>query len=200
MNLANGPADDHPQGFMADFRILSAMEPATNGGAQPRPTAGTAPRRNPAVEKLERDCLRLLDALMELRREEGKQTLRSIAERAGMSKDEVNRYLNPRVRELYNLERLVTMRGHNRPLYNWLIVSGPPRVQDGSWVGIDANTSKWPLFQAVAQRHGYEVRFIGERGIIVDLEYRGIEAMALARMGRGFASQEPVLALEEFRR
>ena len=171
-----------------------------NGAPASFPTAGAAPRRNPAVEKLERDCLRLLDALMELRREQGKQTLRAIADRAGMSKDEVNRYLNPRVRELYNLDRLVTMRGRNRPLYNWLIVSGPPRVQDGSWVGIDANTSKWPLFQAVAQRHGYEVRFIGERGIIVDLEYRGIEAMALTRMGRGFASQEPVLALEEFRR
>ena len=164
------------------------------------PAQGTpARKRDPAVEKVERDCLRLIDALNEIRRDDGKQSLRAIADRSGLSKDEVNRYLNPKVRELYNLDRLLTVRGRNRGLYNWLIVSGPPRVQDGSWAGIDANTSKFPLFVAVAQRHGYEVRFIGERGILVDLEFRGIEQMALSRMGQGFASQAPVLGLDAYR-
>lgn len=159
-------------------------------------TAGQAPRVSPQIEKLERDCIRLIDALSELRREQGKQTLRAIAEKAGMSKDEVNRYLNPRVNELYNLERLVRVRSANRPLYNHLIVSGPPRVEDGHWMGIETNTSKFVLFRAVAQRFGYDVKYVGNDGVIVDLVYQGIERMALDRMGKVFATQEPILHLD----
>jgi transcriptional regulator with XRE-family HTH domain len=152
--------------------------------------------RPPHLEKLERDCIRLIDAIAELRREGAKQTLRGIAERAGMSKDEVNRYLNPRVNELYNLDRLVRVRGSNRPLYNYLIVSGPPRVEEGQWVGIETNTSKFVLFRAVAQRLGYDVKYVGDRGTIVDLVYQGIERMTVERMGKVFATQEPILHLD----
>lgn len=151
--------------------------------------------KSPALEKLERDVLRLLDALSEMNREGAKQTLRAIAERSGLSKDEVNRYLNPTVNELYAYERLVHMRGRNRPLYNHLIVSGPPAVEEGQWAGIHANTSKFVLFKAVAQRYGYEVRFMGATGMLVDLEYRGIETMSIDRLGKAFATQEPTLHL-----
>src|SRR5581483_236931 len=150
------------------------------------PPETTPTPANPAIEKLERDVLRLIDALNEMTRAGEKQTLRAIAERSGLSKDEVNRYLNPRVNEVYNYERLVGVRGRNRPLYNHLIASGPPHVVEAKWAGINANTSKFVLFKAVAQRFGYEVRFLGASGQIVDLEYRGIEA---------FAAQEPVLHL-----
>lgn len=156
---------------------------------------GNAPRANPAVEKLERDVLRLIDALNEMTSAGEKQTLRSIAARSGLSKDEVNRYLNPRVNEVYNYDRLVGVRGRNRPLYNHLIVSGPPHVVEQRWAGINANTSKFVLFKAVAQRYGYEVRFLGTAGQIVDLEYRGIEAITSDRMGKAFSTQEPVLHL-----
>lgn len=155
-----------------------------------------APRNSPQLEKLERDCIRLIDALSELRRDGGKQTLRGIAEKAGMSKDEVNRYLNPRVNELYNLERLLRVRSVNRPLYNHLIVSGPPRVENGNWTGIETNTSKFVLFRAVAQRFGYDVKYVGADGVIVDLVYRGIENLAMDRMGKVFATQEPILYLD----
>lgn len=156
--------------------------------------AATAPAAGP-VEKIERDVLRLIDALNEMGKAGEKQTLRAIAEKSGMSKDEVNRYLNPRVNELYNYERLVGVRGRNRPLYNHLIVSGPPVVEQQAWVGINSNTSKYVLFKAVAQRYGYEVRYLGATGQIVDLEYRGIEATTVERMGKAFASQEPVVHL-----
>lgn len=161
----------------------------------PAPQAENAPRANPALEKLERDVLRLIETLTEMGRSGEKQTLRAIAERSGLSKDEVNRYLNPRVNEVYNLERLLGVRGRNRPLYNHLIVSGPPQVVEAKWAGINANTSKFVLFKAVANRFGYEVRFLGASGQIVDLEYRGIEAMQPERMGKAFATQEPVLHL-----
>lgn len=152
-------------------------------------------KTNPAIEKLERDVLRLIDALNEMTKAGEKQTLRAIAEKSGLSKDEVNRYLNPRVNEVYNYERLVGVRGRNRPLYNHLIVSGPPHVLEEKWAGINANTSKFVLFKAVAQRFGYEVKFLGASGQIVDLEYRGIEATAADRMGKAFATQEPILNL-----
>jgi hypothetical protein len=152
-------------------------------------------RANPALEKLERDVLRLLDALNEMTKAGEKQTLRAIAEKSGLSKDEVNRYLNPKVNEVYNFERLVGVRGRNRPLYNHLITSGPPHVLESKWAGINANTSKFVLFKAVAQRFGYEVKFLGAAGQIVDLEYRGIEATASDRMGKAFSTQEPVLHL-----
>lgn len=169
-----------------------------------------APRANPAIEKLERDVLRLIDALNEMGKAGEKQTLRAIAEKSGLSKDEVNRYLNPQVNEVYNYERLLGVRGRNRPLYNHLLVSGPPHVVaeptgdvvDGQppvlrhkWAGINANTSKFVLFKAVAQRFGYEVKFLGASGQIVDLEYRGIEATAADRMGKVFSTQEPVMHL-----
>lgn len=166
-------------------------EPAS---APPAPE-GSAPRANPAIEKLERDVLRLLETLQEMEKAGEKQTLRAIAERSGLSKDEVNRYLNPRVNEVYNLERLVGVRGRNRPLYNHLIVSGPPHVVEAKWAGINANTSKYVLFRAVAQRYGFEVRFLGAAGQIVDVEYRGIEATATERLGKAYSTQEPVLGL-----
>lgn len=162
--------------------------------APPTPE-GQAPRVNPALEKLERDVLRLLDALKEMEQAGEKQTLRAIAERSGLSKDEVNRYLNPQVNEVYNYDRLVGVRGRNRPLYNHLLASGPPVVVEAKWAGINANTSKFVLFKAVAQRFGYEVRFLGASGQIVDLEYRGIEATASDRMGKAFATQEPIMNL-----
>lgn len=150
---------------------------------------------NPAVEKLERDVLRLLETIVEMGKAGEKQTLRAIAEKVGMSKDDVNRYLNPQVNEVYNYERLVGVRGRNRPLYNHLIVSGPPVVQEQKWAGINTNTSKFVLFKAVANRFGYEVKFLGAAGQIVDVEYRGIEAMTSDRMGKAFSTQEPILHL-----
>lgn len=159
-------------------------------------TETTAPaNRNPAIEKLERDVLRLLETLKEMEEAGEKQTLRALAEKSGISKDEVNRYLNPQVNEVYNYDRLVHTRGRNRPLYNHLIVSGPPVVEEEKWAGINANTSKFVLFKAVAQRYGYDVKFTGLAGQIVDIEYRGIEAMTDERMGKSFATQEPVLHL-----
>ncbi|MHB8606232.1 MAG: hypothetical protein ACYDCK_13360 [Thermoplasmatota archaeon] len=161
-------------------------------------TEPAPPKSTPALEKLERDCIKLIDAVSEMRREGEPQTLRAIAEKSGLSKDEVNRYLNPRVNELYNLDRLLHVRGRNRPLYNYLIISGPPQVENGLWAGILTNTSKFPLFQAVAQRFGWEVKFLGARGTIVDLEYRGIQNVAPDRMGKSFRTQEPILFLDEF--
>lgn len=155
----------------------------------------SAPKANPAIEKLERDVLRLIETLNEMTKAGEKQTLRAVAEKSGLSKDEVNRYLNPQVNEVYNYERLVGVRGRNRPLYNHLIVSGPPVVVEQQWSGINTNTSKFVLFKAVAQRFGYEVRFMGAGGQIVDLEYRGIEATMPERMGKAFSSQEPTLSL-----
>jgi len=163
---------------------------------RPRAPAGSPAASNPAVEKLERDCLKLIDTLSEIQRSGEDQTLRLIAERSGISKDEVNRYLNPQVNEVYNLERLLVVRARNRPLYNYLIVSGPPKVEEGRWAGIQANTSKFVLFNAVAQRYGWNVKFIGERGLIVDLEYRGIREIAPERMGRAFDGQGPILQLD----
>ena len=161
-----------------------------------QPTAADAPRApNPALEKLERDVLRLIETINEMNKAGEKQTLRAIAEKSGLSKDEVNRYLNPQVNEVYNYERLVGVRGRNRPLYNHLIVSGPPQVIEAKWAGINANTSKFVLFKAVAQRYGYEVKFLGAPGEIVDLEYRGIEAITPERMGKAFATQEPTMHL-----
>lgn len=153
------------------------------------------PKASPAIEKLERDVLRLLETLSEMHKAGEKQTLRAIAEKSGLSKDEVNRYLNPRVNEVYNYERLLGVRGRNRPLYNHLIVSGPPQVVEAKWAGINANTSKYVLFRAVAQRYGYEVRYLGAAGQIVDVEYRGIEATAQDRLGKMYGSQEPVIHL-----
>lgn len=156
---------------------------------------GKARQANPQIEKLERDVLRLIETINDMGKSGEKQTLRAIADRSGLSKDEVNRYLNPQVNEVYNYERLLGVRGRNRPLYNHLIVSGPPHVVDQTWAGINANTSKFVLFKAVAQRFGYEVRFLGASGQIVDLEYRGIEATSADRMGKVFATQEPVMHL-----
>ena len=162
---------------------------------------GTAPQAviSQTVEKLEVDCLKLLDALETLRERNEEQSLRLIGDVAGLSKDEVNRYLNPQVNEVYSLERLVHVRGANRPLYNHLIVSGPPKTEDGQWVGIQANTSKWNIFRAVAQKYGYLVRFVGERGTLVEFEYVGIETLSYARQGIAFSFQEPVLYLDQFR-
>ena len=163
------------------------------------PAAGeehsSQPKANPAIEKLERDVLRLLETITEMGKAGEKQTLRAIAEKSGLSKDEVNRYLNPKVNEVYNYERLVGVRGRNRPLYNHLIVSGPPHVVEAKWAGISANTSKYVLFRAVAQRYGYEVHYLGAAGHIVDVEYRGIEATAQDRLGKMYATQEPVIHL-----
>lgn len=184
---------------------MAFQPPSGNGsngsnGAASAPEDGSAARaRNPALEKLERDCIKLIDALSEMERNGEEQSLRSIAARTGLSKDEVNRYLNPTVQELYNYERLLHVRRRNRPLYNHLIVSGPPRVgDDGKWNGIDANTSKFVLFKAVAHRFGWDVRYLGARGHIVGLEYRGIENMMDERMGKVFATQEPVMRVDEF--
>lgn len=150
---------------------------------------------NPALEKLERDVLRLIESINEMAKAGEKQTLRAIAEKSGLSKDEVNRYLNPQVNEVYNYDRLLGVRGRNRPLYNHLIVSGPPQVVEARWAGINANTSKFVLFRAVANRFGYEVKFLGAPGEIVDIEFRGIEAITPERMGKAFATQEPILHL-----
>lgn len=160
------------------------------------PVQGDAAKpASPAIEKLERDVLRLLETIQEMEKTGEKQTLRAIAEKSGLSKDEVNRYLNPQVNEVYNYDRLMGVRGRNRPLYNHLIVSGPPHVVETKWAGISANTSKYVLFRAVAQRYGYEVRYLGAAGQIIDVEYRGIEATATDRLGKVFSTQEPVVHL-----
>lgn len=168
------------------------LAPSTDGA----PTNGAGGESGPE-EKVTRDSLKLIDAIRGMENRGEAQSLRRIADEAGLSKDEVNRYLNPEVRELYTLERLLFVRENNRSLYNYLIVSGPPRQEDGEWVGIEANTSKYEIFEAVCERYGYELDYVGDRGQIVDLEYQGIEEMALDRMGKSFDTQGPVLELEE---
>jgi len=152
-----------------------------------------------AVEKYELDCLKLIDAVETLQERGEKQTLRAVAALAGVSKDEVNRYLSPQVNELYGFDRLVHVRGRNRGLYNHLITSGPPRVVEETWVGIDANTSKFEIFQAVCTKYGYEATAVRERGRLVDVQYVGIEALSYARQGIAFSFQEPVLYLDHYR-
>ncbi len=152
-----------------------------------------------AVEKYELDCLKLIDAVEELDREGEKHTLRKIASLSGLSKDEVNRYLTDQVNELYNLDRLKHVRSRNRPLYNHLITSGPPRTENGDWAGIEANTSKFEIFEAVAMKYGYSVEPGQARGRIVELEYHGIEELSYERQGLAFSFQEPVLYLDQYR-
>lgn len=151
------------------------------------------------VEKYELDCLKLLDAVETLDARGEHHSLRSIAEIAGVSKDEVNRYLTSQVNELYSYDRLIHVRGRNRRLYNHLIVSGPPRTNDGKWVGIDANTSKFDIFRAVCTKYGYVVKPAQGNGRIIDLEYVGIEALSYDRQGIAFSFQEPVLYLDKYR-
>lgn len=152
-----------------------------------------------AVEKYELDCLKLIDAVEELDAEGEKHTLRKIAGLSGLSKDEVNRYLTDRVNELYKLDRLKHVRSRNRPLYNHLITSGPPRTEEGEWSGIEANTSKFEIFEAVAMKYGYSVEAAQARGRIVELEYHGIEDLSYERQGLMFSFQEPVLYLDRYR-
>lgn len=152
-----------------------------------------------AVEKYELDCLKLIDAVETLDAQGESHSLRKIAEIAGVSKDEVNRYLTTRVNELYNLERLKHVRSRNRALYNHLITSGPPRVEDDEWAGIEANTSKFEIFQAVALKYGYTAEAARERGRIVDIDYVGIEELSYTRQGIAFSFQEPVLYLDRYR-
>jgi hypothetical protein len=151
-----------------------------------------------ARQKIEQDCLKLIQAVQDLKKQGGEQSLRIIAAQTGMSKDEVNRYLSPTVRELYDYDRLMHVRRRNRPLYNWLIVSGPPRVDEGKWAGIMANTSKYGLFQAVALKYGYVVKHLGQRGQIIDVEYHGIENVSPERAGKVWRQQEAVLGMDEF--
>jgi len=191
---------------------MAAPEPGGNGHTPPGAAKGpdnghaarfAAARQAPGgtkvllQEKIERDCLKLIQTVQELKAEGGEQSLRIIADRSGISKDEVNRYLSPTVRELYDFERLLHVRKRNRPLYNWLIISGPPKVEDGKWAGIMANTSKFTLFQAVCLKYGFVARHLGERGAIIALEYRGIETTSPERVGKGFAAQEAVLYMDE---
>lgn len=151
------------------------------------------------VEKYELDCLKLIDAVEQLDAQGEKHTLRKIAGIAGVSKDEVNRYLTDQVNELYNLQRLKHVRSRNRPLYNHLITSGPPRTEEGEWAGIEANTSKFKIFEAVAMKYGYSVEPGQARGRIVELEYHGIEELSYERQGLAFSFQEPVLYLDHYR-
>lgn len=152
-----------------------------------------------AVEKYELDCLKLLDAVETLDEQGQRHSLRAIAKLAGVSKDEVNRYLTTEVNELYKLDRLKHVRSRNRPLYNHLITSGPPRTEEGDWVGIEANTSKFEIFKAVATKYGYVVEPSNEKGRILDVEYVGIEELSYDRQGIVFSFQEPVLYLDKFR-
>jgi hypothetical protein len=152
-----------------------------------------------AVEKYEMDCLKLIEAVERLDARGEKHTLRKIADLTGLSKDEVNRYLTEQVNELYNLKRLKHVRSRNRPLYDHLITSGPPRVEDGEWVGIEANTSKFRIFEAVAMKYGYDVDSGRAQGRIVELEYQGIEELSYERQGLMFSFQEPVLYLDQYR-
>ncbi|HVL88316.1 MAG TPA: hypothetical protein VM681_10005 [Candidatus Thermoplasmatota archaeon] len=171
------------------------------------PSASTPSSKGPAaaIQKVETDCLKLIRALSDLKVEadgghngDGTQSLRRIAELTGLSKDEVNRYLSPTVRETYSYDRLVHVRGRNRPLYNWLIVSGPPKVDEGKWAGIQCNTSKHAIFRAVALRFGYEVKYVGRPGQIVDIVFRGIQAVSSERVGKFFSTQEPILEIDRY--
>lgn len=162
-------------------------------------------RAQALIRKIEQDCLRLIQCLNEMKMAaagghngHGTQSLRKIADLTGLSKDEVNRYLSPTVREIYNYDRLVHVRGRNRPLYNYLIVSGPPKVDEGQWAGIQCNTSKFPVFQAVAMKYGYEVKYVGRPGQLVDLTFRGIQEISLERIGKYFTTQEPVLEVDRY--
>src|SRR5206468_1770894 len=98
--------------------IPRLASPGMHMAEQPPAPHTAAPKTNPALEKLERDVLRLLETISEMGKAGEKQTLRAIAEKSGLSKDEVNRYLNPQVNEVYNYDRLMGVRGRNRPLYN----------------------------------------------------------------------------------
>lgn len=151
------------------------------------------------VEKYELDCLKLIEAVERLDAQGEKHTLRKIASIAGISKDEVNRYLTQQVNELYNLKRLKHVRSRNRPLYEHLITSGPPRVVDDEWAGIEANTSKFRIFEAVAMKYGYSVEPAHAKGRVVELEYHGIEELSYERQGLVFSFQEPVLYLDHYR-
>jgi len=102
------------------------------------------------------------------------------------------------VREKYDLERLLHVRKRNRPLYNWLIISGPPKVEEGKWAGILCNTSKYGLFQAVCLKYGYVAKHIGNDGRIIDLEYRGIENVSQERLGKVFRNQEAIMAMDDY--
>lgn len=172
-----------------------------NGHGAPR-AGGVAPRAErslPVKEKIEQDVLKLIQAVQDLKQSGEEQSLRVIAARSGLSKDEVNRYLSPTVRELYDYERLLHVRRRNRPLYNWLIVSGPPKVNDeGKWAGIMANTSKYGLFQAVCLKYGWVAKHIGERGRIIALEYHGIENVSTERLGKMFRTQEAILGIDDY--
>lgn len=172
----------------------SAPDPSANG----HPASGDV-ELSSAVEKYELDCLKLLDAVETLDAQGKKHSLRSLAAVAGVSKDEVNRYLTVQVNELYKYDRLKHVRGRNRGLYNHLITSGPPRVENDAWVGIEANTSKFDIFRAVAQKYGYSVKPSREPGRIIDVEYQGIEALSYDRQGIVFSFQEPVLYLDAYR-
>jgi hypothetical protein len=186
-------------GFPAPLRGPSGRGNGNGTGYGPRAAGQGKDPRAPLREKIERDCLKLIQAVQELKKEGGEQSLRIIAARTGLSKDEVNRYLSPTVRELYDFERLMHVRRRNRALYNWLIISGPPRVaEDGHWAGIMCNTSKHGLFQAVALKFGYVVKHLGNRGAIIDVEYHGIENVTKERLGKVFTSQEAILALDDF--
>ncbi|MGQ0535221.1 MAG: hypothetical protein ACT4PT_04025 [Methanobacteriota archaeon] len=162
-----------------------------------RPSAAQEAARQ-KLAKIERDCLKLIDCVGEMQKNGAKQTLRGIAEVTGLSKDEVNRYLNPEVRELYTLPRLLHVRGANRRLYNYLIVSGPPKVEEGQWQGILANTSKFAIFAAVAAKYGWLVKHTGHGGEIVSMEYRGIGNVSTERLGKAFSYQEPVIEIDQF--
>ncbi len=175
------------------------MAPSSNGhapGALPTPGEDDL---SSAVEKYELDCLKLIDAVQTLDEQGKRHSLRAIADVAGISKDEVNRYLTEQVNELYRLDRLKHVRARNRPLYNHLITSGPPRVEEGDWAGIEANTSKFKIFQAVSAKYGYSVDPAPEKHRIVDIEYVGIEELSYDRQGIVFSFQEPVLYLDTYR-
>jgi hypothetical protein len=176
----------------------AARGPNGNGRGNGHAQGPRSDAKVPVKEKVERDCLKLIQAVNELKQEGTEQSLRVIAARTGMSKDEVNRYLSPVVRELYDYERLMHVRRRNRPLYHWLIVSGPPKVEEGRWAGIMANTSKHGLFQAVCLKYGYVAKHLGQRGTIVEIEYRGIENVSQERLGKVFSSQEAIMAMDDF--
>ena len=184
--------------FPAPLHGPSGRGNGGNGHGAPASGQAKVDTRAPLREKIERDCLKLIQAVQELKQEGGEQSLRVIAARTGISKDEVNRYLSPTVRELYDYERLMHVRRRNRALYNWLIISGPPKVEGDRWAGIMANTSKHGLFQAVALKYGFVVKHLGQRGAIVDVEYHGIENVSTERIGKVFTSQEAILAMDDF--
>ena len=186
--------------LVAEDTQPGVMRSMTDGqGPDGTVSAGDQDALSTVVEKYELDCLKLIDAVEQLDEQGERHTLRAIAALAGVSKDEVNRYLTLQVNELYNYERLKHVRGRNRPLYNHLITSGPPRVENDEWAGIDANTSKFPIFQAVAHKYGYLAKPAVERGRIIEIEYVGIEALSYDRQGIAFSFQEPVLYLDRYR-